>query len=559
MMQVTNRFQALQYLKKLPSDFTTVKVNVESLKDKSLRKLCRDLEKQLDVEQANLNYERETYDDYLKKLLDDERMDTKDIHISLIVLGNKHGFLSGKVFNQADFSKQVIDVNQFDDDYPIFIDTSTMKFLETGKTSEQVKREREETFSHDPDPKHFRVETIADLQAAWADQEDEYKEQIENFKKQYEAEQENNRMILKTAAENEQYFTSTVNMLKEKLHQLEVSRVQESITNDEMSQLREMNEQLKTRIDQIEEEKNEPPKVMGLFDELHPPSQEDMEATGLNETQTALAEQFKRTKNVIENQLSKKTTLSQYGISPWNPRTTSFLDFLITFRTAVIFPEKIKVDTAIQLLFSSLPSEYGHLRAVVSSHPDFEKNNDPTKEDYVYHYVDVEKILVRIIVGGQDKIFTEFMKLQKKPDCDFLRYFQRVCDFYLFSCEDEKRFNMSATTKTLDSDAMAFKMVKEKMCAALPNRYVPEFKRRLENKTKVSEMYMALLDLRDQFPDIDEQEVYSGTNLNVLKQKNADWKKKAKCFKCGRRGHIKRECYAREPKPKKSGIQAERK
>ena len=61
-MQVTNRFQALQYLKKLPNDFTTVKVDVESLKDKSLRRLCRDLEKQLKVEQANLNYDRETYE-----------------------------------------------------------------------------------------------------------------------------------------------------------------------------------------------------------------------------------------------------------------------------------------------------------------------------------------------------------------------------------------------------------------------------------------------------------------------------------------------------------------
>ena len=106
---------------------------------------------------------------------------------------------------------------------------------------------------------------------------------------------------------------------------------------------------------------------------------------------------------------------------------------------------------------------------------------------------------------------------------------------------------------------MAFKMIKEKMCAALPNRYVPEFKRRIEGKTKMGEMYLALLDLRDQFPDIEENEVYSGTNLHVLKQKKADWKKKVKCFRCGRTGHIKRECYARESKTKKTGIPKDRK
>ena len=74
MMQVTNRFQCIQYLKKLPEDFATVKVDVESLKDNSLRKLCRDLEKTLHVEQAALNYSRDDYTEYLKKLLDDEQM-----------------------------------------------------------------------------------------------------------------------------------------------------------------------------------------------------------------------------------------------------------------------------------------------------------------------------------------------------------------------------------------------------------------------------------------------------------------------------------------------------
>ena len=90
MMQVTNRFQALQYLKKLPEDFYAVRVDVESLKDNSLRKLCRDLEKQLEVQQANLENDREFYEGYLKTLLDKEGFNTRDLSISLIVLGNNH-------------------------------------------------------------------------------------------------------------------------------------------------------------------------------------------------------------------------------------------------------------------------------------------------------------------------------------------------------------------------------------------------------------------------------------------------------------------------------------
>lgn len=552
MMQVTNRFQALQYLKKLPSDFTTVKVDVQSLKDNSLRKLCRDLEKQLEVEQTNLNYDRVLYEEYLIKLLDDERFDTKDLEKSLIVLGNKHGLLSGKIFNLPDFQKHVIDCRQFDDNYPIFIDTSTMKFLETGRTIEQVKREREQTFSHDPDPKQLRIETISELQEAWANQEEDYKQQIGNFKKQYEAEQEQNRMIIKAAAENEQYLTDTVNSLKDKVQQLEVSRIDESIANEEIGQLREMNEQLRNRIEQISGQ-GDPEKVMGLFDE-QTDNQSEME---LDEKTKALADQLNQTKTVIENQLSKRTTLSQYGLTSWQPRTTSFLDYLISFRLAVVSLDGMTVDKAEQLLFSSLPSEYGHLRAIVSSHPDYATHNDKKSNEYGKHYVDVERILIRIIVGGQEKIFSEFMKLQKKSDYDFLRYFQKVCDFYLFACEDKTQYNLKDPIKILDTDTMAFKMIKEKMCAALPNRYVPEFKRRLEDKKKVSEMYLALLDLRDAFPDI-ETEVYNET-IHVLKQKNADWKKKVKCFRCGRTGHIKRECYAREPKTKKSGIRNETK
>ena len=91
---VTNRFQASQYLQQLPDDFKTVKVSVESLQAQVLRRICRDIEKQLGREQASINYDKEDYIEYLKQLLDDQLMDTKDILNTLVVLGNKKGMVT---------------------------------------------------------------------------------------------------------------------------------------------------------------------------------------------------------------------------------------------------------------------------------------------------------------------------------------------------------------------------------------------------------------------------------------------------------------------------------
>lgn len=563
-MQVTNRFQALQYLKNLPNDFTTVKVDVESLKDKSLRRLCRDLEKQLQVEQANLNYDRETYEEYLKKLLDDERFDTRDVTISLVVLGNKQGFLSGRIFNQADYHKRIIDVGQFDDDYPIFIDTTTTSFLETGKTVQQMKREREQTFSQDPDTKQIRVETISDLQTALAEQEIDFKNQLNDWKTKYYSAEENNQNLITAATQNEnhlvsqvnelrqineaanqnqKYLTDQVNALQSKIQNLEVSKMEEDINqsedelvNDEINELRQVNEDLRSKIDEMSNQpQQDPARIMGFFDDMY----QELNSTDIAERTAALEEN----KNKVDAKV-EKLSLTQMGISTWNPNTTSFLDYVISLRS-IFLHYKVTQARGIHLLFSSLPSKYSYVRNAVRSHPDFNPDNK--------NYQDIENIVIQMVVGGKDKIFSEFMNLQKNKNENFIQYYQKVVDFYLFT--QPNTFKQGKTA--MESDPIAFKLVKDKMVKAIPNSLVPEFKRRIEGKSKLPDMFKAVLEMRDQFPETEYYETndYNETNLNVLKQqKRPDWHKNAKCFHCGRKGHIKKNCYKREAKTKKSGI-----
>ena len=563
MMQVTNRFQCIQYLKKLPEDFATVKVDVESLKDNSLRKLCRDLEKTLHVEQAALNYSRDDYTEYLKKLLDEEQMDTKDIGISLIVLGNKNGMLSGRIFNQVNFQKQLIDVKQFDDDYPIFIDNSASRFLETGKTSEQVKREREQTFSHDPEPKQIRVETISDLQSALAEQEIEYKKELDNWQARYYSSQENSEKLIEAAAQNEQALlnqvnelrhinavahqnqedlTNQVNVLQSKVQQLEVTRMDEDqdddedVVNDEINELRQVNENLRSKIDEISNQPQQnPAQIMGFFSNMF----EELDSTDIAE-QTAAMEEEEKKRNKVDPKV-EKLSLTQMGISTWNPNTTSFLDYIISLRS-IFNHYNCTHPRAVHLLFSSLPSKYSYVRNAVRSHPDFVGNST--------NYWDVENIVIEMVVGGKDKIFSEFMNLQKKKNENFIQYYQKVVDFYIFTQPN------TIGLKHLESDPIAFKLIKDKMVRAIPNQLIPEFKRRIEGKTKLPDMFMAVLEMREQFPETEMFEPdYNETNLNVLKQqKKPDWTKNVKCFHCGKKGHIKKDCYKRESKTKKSGI-----
>ena len=575
-ISVTNRFQASQYLQKLSNDFKTVKVNVEALQAQVLRRLCRDIEKQFGKQQANLNYDTEDYVEYLKELLDEQLFDTKDILKGIVVLGNKKGMLTGRIFNKADYTKDLIDHKQFDDKYPIFIDTSVVKYLDEGE--KDYKREREQTFSFAPDEKKQIIdssdtvqtqrETITDLQTAWAEQESDLNAKIEEWKRKYYSAAENNENLIKVASENEQSLmnkvnelnefnqratarvneltefnqkaTETVNALQSQMNQMEVSSIEEEIQeeseNKELNELQQVNALLQEKIDEMQRNQSrnsDRPKVMGLWDDLTMAYDEE-----LNDERASRADiQIAQTDEKL-NVLKTKLTLSHFGLTSWNPNTTSFLDYLMSFRQTLATYDATEKQ-GIKLLLSALPSSYSFVRVATLTHPEYEKDD----------YRKTEQIMVRLIVGSKEKIFSEFMSLQKKKNENFVQYYQKLYDFLLFAYDlaSEKR-------SSFDKDQTAYRMIKEKMVKSFPNQFVPEFKRRLENKENLPDIFMTVLDMRDQFPDMKNIENdNSGENLFVMRQKRDDWEKHVKCFKCGQKGHIKKNCYKREAKTKKSG------
>lgn len=187
MMQfnVTNRFHASIILKQLPADFSLIKVDVESLRNSSLLKLCREMEKQLLVEEAHIKKDKNAYQRYLKRLLDNEKFYTDDLMKFLVVLGNPSGLLSGKTFIRTDAHQKMLDVSQISTDYPIFIDTSTRVYIQP---EEEPIQNESKLLNQLSKSEQLRPETVSNVSVAWADQDEFDEEEFEVSKFDYEIE-----------------------------------------------------------------------------------------------------------------------------------------------------------------------------------------------------------------------------------------------------------------------------------------------------------------------------------------------------------------------------------
>ena len=160
-------------------------------------------------------------------------------------------------------------------------------------------------------------------------------------------------------------------------------------------------------------------------------------------------------------------------------------------------------------------------------------------------FASLANILVKLIVGGRDRIFTEFTMLQKKPNENHLYFFEKLKNYYFWMKEDGEK---------MEDDPTAFRMIKSKMIQAYPSRFVPEFKRRLEGKSKLNDIFEAILEMTEEYPDIMDNDGNGGSDVMALMKKNESWLKNVKCYKCGKKGHIAKNCYSkRESKTPKDG------
>ena len=171
---VTNRFQASQYLQRLPDEFSIYKIEVKSLQIQVLRRICRYIEFQFGLPEAF--FFKSTTDNYverIKNLLKEEFMETKDIAHTFVVLGNRKGILSGKSSIIPDTTEDLIDHERFEDNYPIFIDDSVSKIFHVHENLL-----KEENFIHSPMIDTNENETILKLKAALAQKEIDYDNEV---------------------------------------------------------------------------------------------------------------------------------------------------------------------------------------------------------------------------------------------------------------------------------------------------------------------------------------------------------------------------------------------
>ena len=547
-IRVASVYNAKKYLEQLPDEFKAVKVDSESLKPTVWRRFVRDLGKELNIPTAvfHKDAEADDFSDYLEEILRNQGFETDDFKTTLIVIGNKSGTVSGRIFNQPNYERLITDLRQFGPDYPIFLDTSAVRILfSDSELTEYTKRERlDETLQSDPPTKKINPETIEDLMAQWAEERENFLGQIEALKSRESKVIEQNQLLIEECSQRETELVAAVE---------ECTKVKNESARDIML-FQEQIRALKTEPMEYslgggaeEDDVQHPAPILNEHEYATPKrSKGQPTRSATNRINTLFgglfdpliandAPQSGGGQGGRLNSGGQSYSLAKLGLQPWDPTYTSFLNYFETFN-ASLAGIKISHGEAITLLFSSLPPKYAYLRSVAAKHKDFDMAD----------FNVVANILVKLIVGGRNKIFDEFTMLQKKPNENHLYFFEKLKNYY--------QWMEGADPSTINDDSTAFRMIKSKMIQSYPSRFVPDFKRRLEGKTKLDDIFEAILDMTENYPDIaDDGGDNGGSDVMALRKKNESWQKNVKCFQCGRKGHIKKNCWKRESKTPKDG------
>ena len=109
---VASVYDSKKYLERLPDEFKAVKVDSESIKPTVWRRAIRNLEDHFKINKAVFprDADVEDFTDYLVDILNGQGFETEDLKKTLIVIGNKSGALSGRIFNQANYEKLITDL-----------------------------------------------------------------------------------------------------------------------------------------------------------------------------------------------------------------------------------------------------------------------------------------------------------------------------------------------------------------------------------------------------------------------------------------------------------------
>ena len=539
-IRVASVFNAQKYLEQLPAEFKAVKVDSESLKPTIWRRFARDLEREFDLKVAAFPNDAEVGDfsDYLEDILGKQGFEIDDFKTTLIVIGNKSGVLSGRIFNQPNYERLITDLSQFSPDYPVFVDTSAVRILFSDEPTEYTKRGRlEDTFQSDPPTKKINPETFENIMAQWAEEREDFLGQIEALKTRESKVIEHNQALIEECTKRETELVAAVE---------ECEKVKNESARD-IALFQEQIRALKTEPMEFsldggaEEEDVQPPApILNEHDFLTP------KRSGGQPSRSATKRINPLFGNLFDPLVSNDAaqsgrsggqsySLAKLGLQPWDPMQTSFLNYFEAFEASLTGVKNLSHAEAITLLFSSLPPKFAYLRSVASKHKDFDIDD----------FDSVASILVRVIVGGRERIFHEFTMLQKKPNETHLYFFEKLKNYYSWMREDGEKMTDNPT---------AFRMIKSKMIQAYPSRFVPEFKRRLEGKSKLSDIFEAILEMTEEYPDIMDNDDNGGSDVMALRKKNESWLKNVKCFKCGKKGHIAKNCYSkRESKTPKDG------
>ena len=545
-IRVASVFNAQKYLEQLPAEFKAVKVDSESLKPTIWRRFARDLEREFDLKVAAFPNDAEVGDfsDYLEDILGKQGFETDDFKTTLIVIGNKSGVLSGRIFNQPNYQRLITDLSQFGPDYPVFVDTSAVRILFSDEPTEYSKRGRlEDTFQSDPPTKKINPETFEDIMAQWAEEREDFLGQIEALKTRESKVIEHNSALIDECTKREKELVAAVE---------ECEKVKNESARD-IALFQEQIRALKTEPMEFsigggaEEEDVQPPAPILNEHDIPTPKrsggQRSRSATKrINPLFSSLFDPLVSNdaaqsggQGGRSNLGGQSYSLAKLGLQPWDPNTTSFLNYFETFEASIAGLNNLTHGEAITLLFSSLPPKFAYLRSVASKHKDFDMND----------FASLANILVKLIVGGSDRIFTEFTMLQKKPNENHLYFFEKLKNYYFWMKEADQK---------MEDDPTAFRMIKSKMIQAYPSRFVPEFKRRLEGKSKLNDIFEAILEMTEEYPDIMDNDGNGGSDVMALMKKNESWLKNVKCYKCGKKGHIAKNCYSkRESKTPKDG------